>query len=99
MANDGKLIKQEKDFTETVDKELPACQELAKVSYNSTCGSFPINAHSVLSIILHVPGWKSQEGSGELAGSGEADKIGQLVVPAYECLYWWINRFNYSIKS
>ena len=31
MANSGKLVKQEKDFSETVDKELPACQELAKV--------------------------------------------------------------------
>ena len=31
MADSGKLIKVEKDFSETVDKELPACQELAKV--------------------------------------------------------------------
>lgn len=27
----GKLVKVEKDFTETVEKELPVCQELAKV--------------------------------------------------------------------
>jgi len=35
MADSGKLVKQEKDFSETVDKELPACQELAKVFRNS----------------------------------------------------------------
>jgi len=35
---DGKLVKAEKDFAETVDKELPICQELAKV------GAILINA-------------------------------------------------------
>lgn len=32
MVDTGKLLKQEKDFSETVEKELPVCQELAKVS-------------------------------------------------------------------
>lgn len=31
MADIGKLLKAEKDFSEKVEKELPKCQELAKV--------------------------------------------------------------------
>ena len=33
MAESGKLMKQEKDFSDDVDKQLPECQELAKVSF------------------------------------------------------------------
>ena len=35
MAESGKLVKQEKDFSDTVDKQLPECQELARVSFIS----------------------------------------------------------------
>ena len=37
MADTGKLLKQEKDFSGTVDKELPVCQELAKVRRSRIC--------------------------------------------------------------
>lgn len=80
MAHSGKLVKQEKDFTETVDKELPACQELAKVIGYSLIFKVRyilINAH------LLVSGWKSERGSRKFISSGKADKNGQLLLYLY----------------
>lgn len=31
MADAGKLVKMEVDYSDTVDKKLPECQEMAKV--------------------------------------------------------------------
>lgn len=32
MADSGRIVKMEVDYTENVDRTLPECQELAKVS-------------------------------------------------------------------
>ena len=32
MADDGRLVKMEVDYSNTVDKILPECQEMARVS-------------------------------------------------------------------
>lgn len=47
-GDSGKLVKVEKDFSETVDKELPICQELAKVRIID----FLINATFLRQLVL-----------------------------------------------
>ena len=35
MAGDGRLVKMEVDYSDTVDKKLPECQEMARVGQST----------------------------------------------------------------
>lgn len=70
MADSGKILKMEVDYSDTVDKSLPDFQEMARVRilYYAHCGFSLIKAHQIsnVSVIWNnsLIEWTSQRSSG-----------------------------------
>ena len=63
MADSGRIVKMEEDCSQAVDRTLPECQELAKVSYEERQHLFgSINEDCDVTLQLHRNRWITFKG-------------------------------------